>query len=177
MIIDKKGKLFGKISIIDLLVVLIIIVGVLGTLFTFSTLNSGKLNDNSKLALVSGSSMQECVVSFKINGVRAVTRDSLAVGDAVYETEDGLLIGTIEEITFEDAEKAYIGNDGEIYYAKVPECYDVIFKVLVNGKNTETGFHTESGVQLLYGKEIEIKTPSVKTKPEIVSLEINTTGE
>ena len=48
MIIDNKGKLFGKVSIIDICVILVVVVGIVGAYFTVSTLNSGKLNDNSK---------------------------------------------------------------------------------------------------------------------------------
>ncbi|MBQ3181590.1 MAG: DUF4330 domain-containing protein [Clostridia bacterium] len=177
MIIDKKGKLFGKISIIDICVILVIIVGILGAYFTVSTLNSGKLSDNSKLALNSSSPLVSATVTFEVKGVRAMTKDALCEGDEVYETEDNKFIGTISKVTSKPAESEYIANDGTFYKAVIPEKYDVQIFVDVSGKNTQTGFHTESELQLLYGKEIEIKTPSVKTMPEIVGIEFKAMGE
>ncbi len=177
MFIDKNGKLFGKISIVDILVIIVILTGVLGTYFTVSTLNSGKLNDNSKLALNSSAPLKEATVTFYLKGVRSMTRDALCEGDDVYETEDNKFIGTISEISSKPSVSEYVANDGYVYSAEIPERYDVTITVKANGKSTETGFHTESGLQILYGKEIEIKTSNVKTKPKIIGIEIKTTGE
>ena len=177
MIIDKKGKLFGKISIVDICVILVIIVGILGAYFTFSTLNSGKLNDNSKLALNSSAPTKSATVTFEVKGVRGMTKDSLRVGDEVYETEDNKFIGTISKVTSKPAESDYVSNDGVFYKATIPEKYDVQIFVDVLGKDTQTGFHTESEQQLLYGKKIEIRTPSVKTTPKIIDIEFKASGE
>lgn len=177
MIIDKKGKLFGKVSIIDICVILIIIVGILGAYITFSTLNSGKLNDNSKLALNSTSPTISATVTFEVKGVRSMTKDGIRVGDEVYDTKDNKFIGTISKVTSKPAQKEYTGNDGKFYKAVIPEKYDIEIYVDVTGKNTNTGFHTESELQLLYGKEIEIKTPTIKTTPKVSGIEFKTAGE
>ena len=171
MIIDNKGKLFGKVSILDICVILVIIVGVAGAYFTISTVNSGKLNDNSKLVLNSSAPVKEAVVTFELKGVRDVTRDSLRAGDEIFETEDNKLLGTISEVTYKKAYKNCIASDGTLYKAEIPDQYDVIITMDAKGKSTETGFYTESEVQILYGKEIEIKTSSVKTKPKITGIE------
>ena len=83
MIIDKKGKLFGKVSIIDICVILVVMIGILGAYFTVSTLNSGKLKDNSKLALNSSSPLTSATVTFELKGVRGITKDALCAGDEV----------------------------------------------------------------------------------------------
>ena len=41
MVIDKKGKLFGKISVLDLIVIVVLIVAVVGCIYKFGT---GKAN-------------------------------------------------------------------------------------------------------------------------------------
>lgn len=173
MFLDNKGKLFGKVSIVDICVVLVIIIGVVGAYFTASILNSGKLNDNSKLALSSSAPLVSTTVTFKIEGVRSATKDSLYEGDYVYETEDNKFIGRISRIESFPAKKSYVADDGSVFIAEIPEKYDVEISVDVSGKNTETGFHTEGGVQILYGKEIEIKTPYVKTKPKVIAIEFD----
>ena len=177
MFIDNKGKLFGKVSIVDICVVLVIVIGIVGIYFTISNVKSGKVSGNSKLILNSSAPTEEALVSFEIKGVRDVTRDSLREGDEVFETEDNKFIGTINEVTYKAAKKEYVASDGSIYIAEIPKSYDVVFTVNVLGKNSENGFHTESNLQLLYGKEIEIKTSFVKTKPKITAIELKNTGE
>lgn len=177
MIIDNKGKLFGKVSIVDICVILVVVVGVVGAYFTVSTLNSGKLNDNSKLALNSSSPAVSATVTFTVKGVRSMTKDALRVGDEMYDAKDNKLIGTISKVTAEPAKSDFIAADGTFYKSVIPEKFDVDIYVDVKGKNTETGFHTESELQLLYGKELEIKTPTVKTTPVITGFDFDTTGE
>ncbi len=177
MIIDNKGKLFGKISVVDICVVLVIVVGIVGAYFTISTVNSGKIGENSKLILNSSTPVQEALVTFELKGVRDVTRDSLCEGDEVFETEDNKFIGTINEVTYKNAKKEYVAADGSIYLTEIPKTYDVTIVVDVSGKNTANGFYTESDLQLLYGKEIEIRTSFVKTKPKITGIELKNIGE
>lgn len=172
MVIDKKGKLFGKVSIVDILVILVIIVGITGAYFALSTLNSGKLNDNSKLALNASTPVQEATVTLKLKEVRSMTRDAIKEGDEIYETEDSKFIGTINQVSFERSAKTLVSNSGTVHNSEIPEKYDVTVTIDVTGKQTDNGFYTESGVQLLYGKDIEIRTSSVKTTPEIVGIEI-----
>lgn len=173
MIIDNKGKLFGKISIVDICVLLVIIIGIAGAFFTISTLNSGKLADNSKLALNSASATQTATVTLELKGVRDVTKDSLKEGDAVYATtEDNEYIGEIKHVSSEVLTLNMVAQDGTLFEAEVPEQLNVLVEVEVKGKTTDTGFYTESGVQLLYGKSLEIKTSTVKTMPTIKGIEI-----
>lgn len=177
MIIDKNGKIMGKISIVDICVILVVIVGIVGGYVTLSTLNAGKFNGNSKLALNSSSSTINATVTFSVKGVRFMTKDALRVGDEMYDAKDNKLIGTISKVTSEPAQKEYTATDGTFYKSVIPEKFDVEIYVDVSGKNTETGFHTESDLQLLYGKEIEIRTPTVKTTPKISGFDFDTTGE
>ncbi len=177
MLIDNKGKLFGKVSIVDICVVLILIVGIVGGYFAVSTVTGGDTGKNSKLVLSSSTPVLDAMVTFELKGVRDVTRDSLREGDEVFETEDNKLIGTIREVTYKTATKEYIASDGSVYIAEIPEHYDVTLVVDAKGKSAENGFLTESDLQILYGKEIEIKTSSVKTKPKVTGIEIKNSGE
>lgn len=165
MIMDKKGKLFGKISIVDILILLVIIIGIAGTYFTLTTVNNGKFTDNSKLALNSASPTVNATVVMEVKGVRSMTKDGIKVGDEIYTTEDddGKLLGVIEEVSSKPATSRSIADDGSVYEVELPERYDLSIKISAKGKDTQTGFHTESEFQLLYGKEFEIKTSMVKT--------------
>ena len=172
MIIDKNGKLFGKISIVDILILLVIVVGAAGTYFTLSTVNSGKFKDNSALALNSAYPVKNAEVTFEVKGVRQVTKDGLIIGDEVYATKDGeKFLGVIKEMSSEPATRYLALDDGSVYEAVVPEYFNVKITLDVTGKDTETGFHTESGVQLLYSKGIEMRTSTVKTSFLVTDIE------
>jgi len=173
MIIDKKGKLFGKISIVDICVVLVIIVGVVGTYFAVSVLNSGKLDNNSKVALNSDAPAQTATVSLTLHEVRSITKDALIVGDEIFTTGSNAKIGVIKEIISEPSTRSVAASDGTVYTAEIPEKFDVTILVDVTGKDTVTGFYTDSEVRLLYGEYIEIKTSTVKTTPEVTGVVIN----
>ena len=59
MILDKNGKLFGKISIVDIAVVLVIIVGIIGFFITKSKLDQSKLlADDSDMLIKSSAEMR-----------------------------------------------------------------------------------------------------------------------
>lgn len=172
MIIDNKGKLFGKISIVDICVLLVVVIGIVGALFAMSTLDSSKLANNSKLALNSASEIQTATVTFELKGVRSITKDSIIEGDGIYDTEDELYIGEIKSVSSKASTQNIFAQDGTIHVAKIPERMDVTLEVEVKGKTTDSGFYTESGVQLLYGKDIEVKTSTVKTMPIIKGIAI-----
>ena len=178
MILDKKGKLYGKVSIIDICVVLVVIVGVLGAYFATSLIKGdnsnekkGQIEDFESLPTVSAS------ITLEVKGVRHMTRDGFNVGDEIYHTMSDTLIGTISKVTSKPSEKMYIADDGSFYEAVVPEKYDVEVVVDVLGKQTKTGFKTVDELPLLYGSSIEIKTTSIKTLPEITGVEITSSGE
>ena len=173
MIIDNKGKLFGKISIVDICILLVVIIGIGGAVFALSMRDSSKLADNSKLALNSASPVKSAKVTFELKGVRSITKDSLIEGDGVYATtDDNEYIGEIKHIDSKPSMQNITKQDGTIQVVEIPERLDVTVEVEVKGKTTDSGFYTESGVQLLYGKEMEIKTSTVKTTPIIKGIEI-----
>ena len=52
MIMDKKGKLCGKVSIVDIFVILVIIIGIVGVFVTKVKLDNEKLlSDDSKMLI------------------------------------------------------------------------------------------------------------------------------
>ena len=173
MIIDNKGKLFGKISIVDICILLVIIIGIGGAVFALSMRTSSKLADNSKLALNSTSPVKNAKVTLVLKGVRDITKDSLKEGDGVYATtDDNEYIGEIKHIDSKTSTQNMVAQDGKVHVVEMPGRMDVTIEVDVKGKTTDSGFYTESGVQLLYGKEIEIKTSTVKTTPIVRGIEI-----
>ena len=70
MLIDEKGRLFSKVSIIDVVIVLMLIVSLV--FVGFKVLGIGNAKDK-----LEGETVQTYENTFKINGVRQATIDAL----------------------------------------------------------------------------------------------------
>lgn len=173
MILDKNGKLFGKISIVDILVILIVAVGIAGAALTVSYINNEKVvSDGSKMLLSAESHSNKMEIGLKLYGVRDVTRDAIVVGDEVYSTKTDDLIGVIKRIDSEPSKQNVVTDNGEVVNTVIPEKFDVTIIVETTGKKTDTGYYTDTGVHILYGKDYEIKTSTIKSTPLVSSVAI-----
>lgn len=122
-IIDKNGKLFGKISIIDILVVAIVIVlaiAVYSRFFTKTTTAVAAVNDSFEYQLC-------------IKGVRELTVDALRVGDKVYDSENNTYLGTITAIEVTDAYGEYSTLDGEYVVAPIEGRKEAVLTISADG--------------------------------------------
>lgn len=117
--IDSKGKLFGKINVVDLLIIVLLIFAVSATVYKFKFSAHSDVNDsNIKIEYV-----------LKVRSVRNYTVDGIKIGDEIYDDESGDFLGVVSDVKSEEA-KEYIGrNDGKIFYSEKPERYDVYITV------------------------------------------------
>lgn len=168
MFIDKKGKLFGKINIIDLCVVLAVVIGIAGVAFSVCSIrgeapiNEIFASDKSKEVTLE--------VGLLLKEVRDVTRDAIVVGDEVFTTTKETSLGKIKKIQSEPSTRNILTDDGEVYNAVIPDKYDVTIYVETKATKNETGYHGDENVQFLFGKYYEIKTTTIKTTPMISSV-------
>lgn len=120
---DKNGRLFGKISVIDILVIVIVIVlgfAVYSRFFTKETTAVATVNDNFEY--------QICV-----KGVRQLTADALRVGDRLYDSEHDTYLGTITAVEVKDSYGEYATLDGEYVVAPIENRVDVILTLSAEG--------------------------------------------
>jgi len=173
MIIDNKGKLFGKINIVDLAVILVVIVAIVGVVLTKVKLDNSKiLSDDSNMLIKSSAEMDKLEIELKVKEVRDVTRDAIIVGDDVYQVANDKFLGTVARVESTPAMRDVKGDNGTVYVAEVPDRYDVTIVVETEGKKKDDGFYTESNVQILYGREMEIKTSTVQTMPTVAGVTV-----
>lgn len=178
MILDKKGKLFGKVSIIDLFVILVIIAGVAGVIVTKTALDNEKLlSDDSNMLIHTSAAKDQLEIKLKAKEVRDVTRDSIIVGDEVYLVANDKVLGTVSRVESEPAMRDVICDDGTVYTAPVPDRYDVTIVVDADGKKKEEGYYTALNIHILYGKEMEIKTSTIQTTPKVDEITVTQTSK
>lgn len=139
MIIDEKGKIFGKINIIDLLAVLIIVVSVAAVCFKFGF--SAHKNV--------GSAGDEITYVMKVKAIRDTSADALNIGDSLTEKTTKKKIGKIIDKRVEPAKEVVNKADGTLTReVEVPGRYDVYITVKGSGTANDTGYFLDGTCQI-----------------------------
>ncbi len=121
MIIDDKGKLFGKISIVDILVVCLILAGIAGAYYKF-----GK---SKTISLVSKPNKIE--ITFFTEDLPAYVGAGIKPGDIARDRVSGSAIGKVKEVVA-GPDIFYSPNDQGQMVKSAKEGY-VSLKVVVEG--------------------------------------------
>lgn len=158
-IIDKKGRLFGFINILDL-IVLVLIVG-LGASFAFKTAT------NENVTLLGAS--QTFYITFRIERVRDFSVNAVNTGDIIYEQHAQVLGKTVNVWTEEPHEVVAL-NDGTAEYFPMEGKYDLFITVEATGTVNSGGFYVNGNNQVSAGKDMKIQSNMVYTSARVFSV-------
>ena len=156
---NKDGKLFGKISIIDIIVILAIIVAGFGIYNRFSSANA-------KVATVT----QQIEYTMEINDVRMGTIEALQKKGKVFDATTKEYLGEITDVSYVDAVSPRTMANGEIKNLEVPEKYDATVTLRVDGKVNSSGYYTSNNIILTVGSKHVFYSKCAKTTGEIMSI-------
>lgn len=173
--LDEKGRLFGKVSIIDILVIIIIIIMLAGAFVAYQKISGNEVLTENK-GLIKTNVIDTLEVTMRVKEVRQMTVDAFSEGDEVFFEDTGKLLGDIKSVTSVPATKLIYDNQGKAVYAEIPQKYDAILTLHVPGKRLVNGFYTADNIQLSYGGELKIKTPKVETTAFLETI-FTTSGE
>ena len=123
-IIDKNGRLFGKISIIDVLVILVVVVLAASLAFKKNQTHTGTVVSNIPITF-----------QMRINGVRTYVADAIRVGDNLYDL-DNRSNGALGEITGMEVlpgHRQAAFSDGTDEMAPIEDGVDVVLTVRGSG--------------------------------------------
>ncbi len=144
--IDSKGKLFGKINIIDLLIATVLIIAVCAAVFKFGF---------SRYAGIDGMVPTPPInveYVMKVSKVRDFTAESIKKGDKIYNEDNNTELGVITDVQIENAVDYVSMADGTIQMATDPNRYDVYVTAQCNA-------HIKRGT---YYADITEDKPNVK---------------
>ncbi|MBR6523155.1 MAG: DUF4330 domain-containing protein [Clostridia bacterium] len=164
MIIDEKGRLFSKISIIDLAIVLLLVVAI--AFVGFKVVGFGKTSE------ITEKKMQAHEITFRINGVRQATIDALekSVGGVVCDARSKE-IGTLLRIeSVEPLINNMLNDDGSLTPVEVPEKY--VVKVVVDADIIRTGdsIILPNKMKLLIGSNMTISTKEIAVETAVTKI-------
>ncbi|MBE7031143.1 MAG: DUF4330 domain-containing protein [Ruminococcaceae bacterium] len=160
MILDKKGKLFGKVSVIDLAVILIVLIAIGATVFKFGL-------SPHRDVVVSDASIE---YTFKIKGLRDFSAKQFAVGDAVYDAEAKKAIGKIVDVSLEPATEYLHNADGTIAETEKPEKSDVYLTIQSDARITNEGYFANGTRQIAVGSSIDISTQKIECSGKVTQV-------
>ena len=158
-IIDKKGRLFGLINIIDLLVILLLIALVAVGAKRFG--NKGPVGEVTT---------KKGVITAEIKDVRDVTANNIKVGDPIYDYDKGTYLGKIASAEVEPY-KDTTEYQGKFYNSEVPGKYRVLMTIDADVKDTQD-FYQVGTEQVRIGAEMRIKNKRIATFMTILGVEV-----
>ena len=158
-IIDKKGRLFGLINIVDLLIIILLLALVAVGVKRFGN-----------KAAVGEATTKKGVITAEIKDVRDVTAKNVKVGDPIYDYDKGTLIGKILTADIEPY-KDKTEYQGKFFNSEVPGKYRVIMTIDADVKETQD-FYQVGTEQIRIGAEMRIKNKSITSLMTILGIEV-----
>jgi len=153
-IIDQKGRLFGKINVIDLIVVLAIPALILGFLYNRSL---QRVQDIIRADT-------PIYITFVAEGVRQFTVDSVSVGDVLYRRDEpSHPLGTVISIDLSTHYSAEAATDGTVWRAPVEGFYNLYVVVAAQGTITGTGYFVGGTQQMSPGMRVPLQSNRISS--------------
>ena len=159
MFINKEGKLFGKISIIDIVVVLAIAVLAFGLYLRFGA-------EETKVA----TQKQQIEYTLLVKGVRIGTVEALQKLGPVTNVSTKEYAGDITEVTYEAAIDTRELANGRIVETPLPERYNATVKILVDGSVNNSGYYTSTNQSINIGSTLYFTSKFANTSGMIVDV-------
>jgi hypothetical protein len=145
MVIDREGRLFGKVSVIDILIICVVLIAVAGIGYKFSTSNiSGPFTKVDHIQVVF---YQEEIPDYVANAVKN--------GDPVRESLQYSDFGTVVDVQIGDAVSWVETDSGENVPAPKPGYSSVYITMDAKGIIGENGVTIDNSVYYV-GKTIEL---------------------
>jgi len=156
---DKNGKLFGKISIIDLLVVITIIVGAVGFSMRFLSLESKNITEKAKFEYV-----------VEVEEVRNYTVDALNKKGIVTKPYTDEVLGEVVKVESEPYTEQEVLSNGRTVVVEIPEKYKVRITIECEGKESDEAFFAGREQEIAVGTTVGIATKYANTNGKIISV-------
>jgi hypothetical protein len=141
MLFDKKGKLFGKISIVDILIAVIIIAVIGGVYYKFG--KSGTVTAFTKTDKIQMSFVSESIPNYIVNSIK--------VGDVAKDRVQNVVVGKVVDIAIGADKQVEPNSEGVVVMSSRPDYCSVTITVEGQGIYGENG-STFGGVEYYVNK-------------------------
>lgn len=156
---NKDGKIFGKINIIDLLLLVVLIVLAIGIFVRVSGTKAKTIKNANGFSYV-----------VKVDDIRECTLKALEKKGDVYSEKENVKIGEITEVTSAPYKKAGVKSNGIRVFAEKPDKFTAYVTVKAEGKCVNGTYYDAAENELGAGREYKVSTKYATTSGEILSI-------
>ena len=160
-IIDDRGRLFGLISFIDVIVAIVVIVLAIAVFVKFN------VGENP----FSATNTVDVTFTVKIYRIRESNASHLRPGDKLYITDIGAYLGTIREVRIEEAVFPESLIDGTIVVGNIAERYDVTLTIDAECSYSNNRYYVDRTYELNTNAELWMCSKYNDTRGTIMSIQ------
>ena len=156
---NKQGKIFGKINIIDLLAILVVVVAVVGIAIRFTSSASKNVTNKTEFSYV-----------VELDDVRIYTVEALQK-KGITTDKQGNVLGEITDVKYEPKTEQVILENGESKMVEKPERYTVYVTLKGNGKEASDAYFVGENTELSAGANIKMFTKYANCTGKVFKVE------
>lgn len=161
-LIDEKGRFFGKISIIDIVIVLAIVVLAVGFIYN-------RTGQHVRQIIMAD---EPLYVTFLVEGVRRFSVDAVQEGDVFFRQHERVPLGTVARIETSPAHDIMVRTDGTAVFAPIEDRYNLYITLACVGSVTDTGFFINGTLQVSEGGRLSIQSNNLLSMAMVYSVSI-----
>ena len=151
MIVDRQGRVAGKISLIDIALVLILIGLVIG--FGYRRLSAPAVqivNSNTKF-----------YVTLLVEPVRQFSLDAVGEGDIFFKQHEQQALGKVVNLRQDQARDIIQRPDGTSAYVPIEGKYSLYITLECTGNITDSGYFVNGNTQISAGSDMIVQSNKV----------------
>jgi hypothetical protein len=163
VVIDKQGRLFGKLSIIDI-AVLVVIIGLL--------IGLGYRRLSSKAAVIVNADTK-FYVTLVVERIRDFSLEAIDEGDIIYEQYAQQPFGKIVATETEQSKEVLKKPDGTISYVPMEQKFNLYATLECTGNVGDNGYYVNGNSQIAIGSDLRIQSNKVICTARVVGLSLS----
>ena len=160
-LIDEKGRLFGKVSLIDVLIVLTVAVLASGYLYKQISGEVRQIVDNGKVFYL----------TLKCEHLAEYHAQAVDEGDIIFKRYERKPLGAVTNVRLEQSTDILLMPGGTAILAEVEGCYDMYITIKCEGSITDRGYYANGSVHVAPGMAFEAHSNRWVAKSFIFSIE------
>lgn len=145
--IDKTGRVLGKVSIVDIFIVLVLVGVISGAVYKFTSSRTGS-------PFAEG---QEITIRFIAEESPDFAVNAVKVGDIAKDFEKGTTFGKVTDIKVDIPRTSGVNSQGIFVASAKPYTASGIFTVVGNGSYGSNGGVQFENVEYLIGRSLQLK--------------------
>ncbi|HHY16559.1 MAG TPA: DUF4330 domain-containing protein [Firmicutes bacterium] len=164
--LDEKGRIFGRVSIIDFAVIIVLVAGAVW--FGYSMFARNLKTDVA-------ARQQDTEIVVVTTGIRSTTGEAIAKGGKIFEFKTGACIGEITDVKVEPTHVWLVEGDGKWVMTESKDRVDAFVTIHGTARIGENVI-TMNGVEIRVGGSLSLKTKFAAFQGYVMTMDLELGG-